>query len=119
MDRARLEQVSGASGGGGAERLPASAIADFPVEEPHPHRRTLGALPPELASKTVWWILVLVPASFLAERLGLEPMAVFLMSGLAIIPIAALIADATETIAGEVGPTLAACSTRPSATPPR
>jgi Ca2+:H+ antiporter len=106
MDRARLEQVSGSSGGGGAERLPASAIADFSVEEPHPHRRTLGALPPELGSKTVWWILLLVPASFLAERLGLEPMGVFLVSGLAIIPIAALIADATETIAGEVGPTL-------------
>jgi len=66
----------------------------------------MGTLPRELGSKTVWWILILVPASFLAERLALDPMAVFLISGLAIIPIAALIAESTETIAGEVGPTL-------------
>lgn len=51
-------------------------------------------------------MLLFVPLSFLAERLHFAPLAVFLVAGLAIIPLAAMIAHATEKIAGVVGPAL-------------
>ena len=50
------------------------------------------------------WMLLFVPLCFLAEWRGFEPLLVFFASGLAIVPLAAMIAHATEKIAGVVGP---------------
>lgn len=44
-------------------------------------------------------MLVFVPIAFGAQWLNLNPILVFIASGLAIIPLAALIADSTEAIA--------------------
>ncbi|MCX7114148.1 MAG: calcium/proton exchanger [Proteobacteria bacterium] len=52
------------------------------------------------------WMLWFVPLSFLAKGRGFDPLLVFLVSGLAIVPLAAMIAHATENIAGSVGPAL-------------
>ncbi len=52
------------------------------------------------------WMLWFVPLSFLAEWRGFTPIAVFVSAGLAIVPLAAMIAHATENIAGSVGPTV-------------
>lgn len=54
----------------------------------------------------IYYLLVFVPACLLAEWWELEPWLVFLLSGLAIVPLAAIIADATEKIAGQVGQSL-------------
>ncbi len=51
-------------------------------------------------------MLVFVPISFATEWLHLHPVIVFLTSGLAIIPLAAWIANSTEEIASVVGPSL-------------
>ncbi|MEA5504901.1 calcium/proton exchanger [Halotia wernerae UHCC 0503] len=51
-------------------------------------------------------MLVFVPISFITEWLHLHPVIVFVTSGLAIIPLAAWIANATEEIATVVGPSL-------------
>jgi len=52
------------------------------------------------------WMLWFVPLSFLAKGRGFDPLLVFLVSGLAIVPLAAMIAHATENIAVSVGPAL-------------
>jgi Ca2+:H+ antiporter len=56
--------------------------------------------------KVLSYMLMFVPISFVAEWLHLHPVIVFLTSGLAIIPLAAWIANSTEEIAAVVGPSL-------------
>jgi Ca2+:H+ antiporter len=56
--------------------------------------------------KILLWMLVFVPISFITEWLHLHPVIVFVTSGLAIIPLAAWIANSTEEIATVVGPSL-------------
>lgn len=52
------------------------------------------------------WMLLFIPLCVLANWLKLDPRLVFLVSGLAIVPLAAMIANATENIAGTVGASL-------------
>ncbi len=59
-----------------------------------------------LANPVLRWMLWFVPVCFLAEWRGIDPLWVFLVAGLAIVPLAAMIAHATEHIAGSVGPGL-------------
>jgi Ca2+:H+ antiporter len=56
--------------------------------------------------KILFRMLVLVPISFAVEWLHLHPVIVFITSGLAIIPLAAWIANSTEEIAAVVGSSL-------------
>lgn len=49
------------------------------------------------------WMLVFVPISVIAQFLHLNPVVVFITSGLAIIPLAARIANSTEAIATVIG----------------
>ncbi|MGV0027507.1 calcium/proton exchanger [Phormidesmis priestleyi] len=51
-------------------------------------------------------MLAFIPIAIAANRLNLNPVLVFVASGLAIIPLAAWIANSTEGIAEVVGPTL-------------
>lgn len=51
-------------------------------------------------------MLLFLPIAFLCDWLKADPMLVFLVSGLAIVPLAAMIANATENIAKVVGPSL-------------
>ncbi len=51
-------------------------------------------------------MLVFVPLAFAAEHFNLHPMLIFLMAGLAIVPLAAMLAHSTEDIATVVGPSL-------------
>ncbi len=51
-------------------------------------------------------MLVFVPISAIAQSLHLNSLVVFITSGLAIVPLAALIANSTEAIAGVIGPAL-------------
>jgi Ca2+:H+ antiporter len=51
-------------------------------------------------------MLIFIPIAFAAESLKLNPILSFVASGLAIIPLAALIADSTEAIAEVIGPSL-------------
>lgn len=51
-------------------------------------------------------MLLFVPLSLILSRLGLDPIIVFIAAGLAIIPLAAWIANFTEAIATEIGPSL-------------
>jgi Ca2+:H+ antiporter len=56
--------------------------------------------------KILLYMLVFVPISFITEWLHLHPVIVFIISGLAIIPLAAWIANSTEEISTVVGPSL-------------
>ncbi|QSJ16537.1 calcium/proton exchanger [Nostoc sp. UHCC 0702] len=56
--------------------------------------------------KILLCMLVFVPISFITEWLHLHPVIVFVTSGLAIIPLAAWIANSTEEIATVVGPSI-------------
>lgn len=49
---------------------------------------------------------MLVPIAATAELLGASPLLVFILSGLAILPLSALLGRATEELAGHTGPTL-------------
>lgn len=51
-------------------------------------------------------MLAFIPIAIIAERLNFSPTLVFVASGLAIIPLAARMADSTEGIAEFIGPTL-------------
>lgn len=51
-------------------------------------------------------MLVFVPLCFAAKGLEQKPLLVFVISGLAIVPLAAMIAHATEKIAASVGPSI-------------
>src|SRR6266545_133922 len=51
-------------------------------------------------------ILVLTPAAVLSKALHLPPLLVFSLAAAALVPLASLLGDATEELAGHVGPTL-------------
>jgi Ca2+:H+ antiporter len=51
-------------------------------------------------------MLVFVPIAIAVQELHLNPLVIFITSGLAIIPLAALIANSTEAIASVIGPAL-------------
>ncbi|MBV9386107.1 MAG: calcium/proton exchanger [Chroococcidiopsidaceae cyanobacterium CP_BM_ER_R8_30] len=55
-------------------------------------------------AKILLSMLVFVPCSIIAEWLHIHPLVIFVTSGLAIIPLAAWIANSTEAIANFVGP---------------
>jgi len=57
-------------------------------------------------NKLLSWMLLFIPLCVLGNWLKLDPRLVFLVSGLAIVPLAAMIANATENIAGSVGASL-------------
>lgn len=59
-----------------------------------------------IKDKILLGMLVFVPASIIAEWLHLHPLVIFVASGLAIIPLAAWIANSTEAIAAVIGPSL-------------
>ena len=50
------------------------------------------------------WLLVFVPISIIAELAHLSPLAIFITSCLAIIPLAGLMGKATEELAARMGP---------------
>src|SRR5438270_2656579 len=52
------------------------------------------------------WLLVFIPIGLALDRLGANPILVFLTSALAIIPLAGLMGDATEALARFLGPTV-------------
>lgn len=54
----------------------------------------------------VLFMLFFIPACFIGYWLKWDPLLVFILSGLAIIPLASIVASATETIADKVGSTL-------------
>lgn len=58
----------------------------------------------EIREKPVLWLLVLVPATFVAARLKpQEHTLLFVLSGLAIVPLAVLLSHATESMATRTG----------------
>jgi len=63
-------------------------------------------------------ILLLVPAAVVLKTLHQYPLAIFGASALALIPLASLLGDATEELAGHVGPALGGFLNARSATPP-
>jgi Ca2+:H+ antiporter len=54
----------------------------------------------------ILWLLVFLPVALVLDWLGFNPILVFLSSALAIVPLAALMGDATEALAEYLGPTL-------------
>ncbi len=54
----------------------------------------------------VRWLLLAVPVSWVLAWLAAPPLAVFLVSGLAVVPLAAEMGEATESLARRAGPTL-------------
>jgi Ca2+:H+ antiporter len=52
------------------------------------------------------WLLVFIPVAIALDWMGANPILVFLVSALAIVPLAELMGDATEALAGYLGPTL-------------
>jgi len=64
----------------------------------------MNAIRRELSENRILWLLVAVPAVFLAERLASEAhTALFVLSVLAIVPLAALLSRATESVAARTG----------------
>src|SRR5512140_501214 len=58
----------------------------------------------EIRHNPLLWLLVLVPVVFAAEKLWHEsPTTLFVLSVLAIIPLAALLSHATESVAAKTG----------------
>ena len=55
---------------------------------------------------TLNWLLALIPVALVLDGLEANPLFVFLASALAIVPLAKLMADATEVLALALGPTL-------------
>jgi Ca2+:H+ antiporter len=55
---------------------------------------------------SILWLLTAAPVAYLLDRSGTEAALVFLCAGLALVPLAKLIVDATEQIAERVGPAL-------------
>jgi Ca2+:H+ antiporter len=52
------------------------------------------------------WLLVFIPIALGLDWFGANPLLVFLTAALAIVPMAALMGDATEALAHDLGPTL-------------
>ncbi|HEX6535634.1 MAG TPA: calcium/proton exchanger [Gemmatimonadaceae bacterium] len=53
-----------------------------------------------------YWLLAFVPAAAVAALLHAPALVVFVLSALGIVPLSALLGDATEELAGHTGPTL-------------
>src|SRR5258705_13508237 len=52
------------------------------------------------------WLLLFIPVAIVLDWLGMNPILVFFASALAIVPLAALMGDATEALSEYLGPTL-------------
>jgi Ca2+:H+ antiporter len=67
----------------------------------------MKALLDEIRHNRLLWLLVFVPGLFLAERTVAEsPTLLFVLSVLAIVPLAALLSHATESVAAKTGDTI-------------
>ena len=67
----------------------------------------MKALLDEIRHNRLLWLLVFVPGLFLAERAAAEsPTLLFVLSVLAIVPLAALLSHATESVAAKTGDTV-------------
>src|SRR5262249_383768 len=66
--------------------------------------RNLATMRSVIPKPSVYWLLVFVPLSFIVEFAFHEPVLVFALSCLAIIPLAALIGRATDHLAIRAGP---------------
>ena len=67
----------------------------------------------------VWYCLLpAVPAAIIASGLGAGPLVTFPLAGLGIIPLAAYMGRATESLATHVGPRLGGLLSPASAMPP-
>ena len=79
----------------------------------------MSALLGAIRHNPLLWLLVFVPAVFAAEVLAPEAHTLlFLLSVLAIVPLAALLSQATESVAAKTGDAVGGCSTPRSATLP-
>jgi Ca2+:H+ antiporter len=56
--------------------------------------------------KRLYWLLAFVPIAIGAKLLHASPIVVFALSALAIIPLSAVLGEATEELAGHAGPTI-------------
>lgn len=66
----------------------------------------------EIIHNPILWLLVFVPAVFVAEQVRPEAQTIlFVLSILAIVPLATLLSHATESVAAKPVTTSAACST--------
>ncbi len=54
--------------------------------------------------KRLRWLLLLIPLAALADLLGASALTVFVLSALAIVPLSAMLGQATEELAGHAGP---------------
>ncbi len=52
------------------------------------------------------WLLIFIPAAIVLDWIGVNPIVLFVVSALAIVPLAGLMGDATEALAKYLGPTL-------------
>ena len=57
-----------------------------------------------LRANPLTWLLLALPATLLAQLLGAPPVAIFALAALGIVPLAALIGQATEAVAAHTGP---------------
>src|ERR671917_435890 len=62
-----------------------------------------GAARPAMKPK-LEWLLALVPVAIVLELIHAEPIAIFVVAGLSILPLAGLIGHATEELAARSGP---------------
>jgi len=61
---------------------------------------------------SIYWLFVFIPVTVILEHAGkLPPPVIFFSAALAIVPIAALIVQATEQISTRAGDAIAACLT--------
>jgi Ca2+:H+ antiporter len=68
----------------------------------------LGFIPLRSRSVKRDWLLVFIPIAITCDWLKVNPIVVFLLAALAIVPLAGLMGDATEALAKYLGPTLGA-----------
>src|SRR5215831_4211842 len=64
----------------------------------------LATMPSVIPKPSVYWLLVFVPLSFVAEFAFHQPVLVFVLACLAIVPLAGLIGRATDQLAIHAGP---------------
>src|SRR5439155_19945299 len=68
-------------------------------------RRCLGARDDRVLTLTaVRWLLLAVSVSWVLGWLAAPPLAVFVVSGLAVVPLAGVLGEAAETLARPAGP---------------
>ena len=73
----------------------------------------MSALLAEIRHNPVLWLLAFVPAVFVWQSIDPEAHTLlFLLSVLAIVPLATLLSHATESVAAKTGDTVGGCSTR-------